>query len=57
MIEGINLEAHNERPILLTTDKFPEPVRDVLKKGQRIDLVPVKEGVRVFRVRREELKD
>ena len=28
----------------------------VLKKGERVELIPVKDGVKVVRVRREEVK-
>lgn len=28
----------------------------VLKKGERVELIPVKDGVKVMRVRREEVK-
>lgn len=39
-------------------DQFPEPVKSILSKGERVDLVPVKNNeVRVFRVRREEVKN
>ena len=40
----------------IKAEQFPEPVRSILSKGERVDLVPVKDGVKVFRVRREEVK-
>lgn len=41
----------------LKIEQFPEPVRSILSKGERVDLIPAKENsVKAFRVRREEVK-
>lgn len=40
----------------IKAEQFPEPARSVLAKGDRVELIPVKDGVKVVRVRREEVK-
>lgn len=32
-------------------------VESVLKKGQRVELIPVKDGIKVIYIRREEIKN
>lgn len=41
---------------LLTQDKI-KAAEKVLIKGDRVELIPVKDGVRVVKVKREEIKD
>lgn len=41
---------------LLKIEQFPEPVRPSLAKGDRIELIPVKDGVKVMSVHRKEVK-
>lgn len=33
-----------------------EKIESILSKGDRVELIPVKDGVKVMRVRREEIK-
>lgn len=37
-------------------EKSIKAAEDILKKGDRVELIPVKDGVKVVRVRREEVK-
>ena len=37
-------------------EKVIKAAESVLAKGDRVELIPVKDGVKVVRVRREELK-
>ena len=37
-------------------EKTVKAAEAVLKKGDRVELIPVKDGVKVVRVRREEVK-
>lgn len=41
---------------LLTPDKI-KAAEAVLKKGDRVELIPVKDGVKVIRIEREEVKE
>lgn len=50
------MNNHNENQSLLTADDFPEPARTLLKKEQRVMLVPLREGVKVFHVVQKEVK-
>lgn len=45
----------NERLAILTHDHI-KAAENVLSKGDRVELIPVKDGVKVIRVRREEIK-
>lgn len=38
------------------TDKQIETINSILARDQRVELIPTKTGVTVFRVRREEVK-
>ena len=38
------------------TDKQIQTINSILAKDQRVELIPTKTGVTVFRVRREEVK-
>ncbi len=38
-------------------DKTIQAIIAILKRGDRVELVPVKDGVRIFRIRREEIKN
>lgn len=40
----------------LLTEKEIKSAEAVLAKGDRVELIPVKDGVRVIRVKREEVK-
>ena len=40
---------------LLTQDKI-EAAEKVLAKGDRVELIPVKDGVKVIKVKRDEIK-
>ena len=40
----------------LLTEKEIKSAEAVLSKGDRVELIPVKDGVKVIRVRREEVK-
>ena len=37
-------------------EKTIEPIKSVLAKGDRVELIPVKDGVKVVQVRRKEIK-
>lgn len=51
------MQERNLKQSAIEIEQFPEPVRSILTRGDRVDLVPVKAGeVKVFRVRREEVK-
>ena len=43
-------------PKQLLNDKDIKSAEAVLAKGDRVELIPVKDGVKVVRVRREEVK-
>jgi len=43
-----------DKPFL--DEKTVKAAESVLQKGQRVELIPVKDGVKVVRVRREEVK-
>lgn len=38
-------------------EKTIKAAESVLARGERVELIPVKDGVKVMRVRREEVKD
>ena len=38
-------------------DKTIKAAESVLSRGERVELIPVKDGVKVVRVRREEVKE
>ncbi len=38
------------------TEKTIKAIESILAKGDRVELIPVKDGVKVMRVRREEIK-
>ena len=40
----------------LLTEKDIKSAESVLAKGDRVELIPVKDGVKVIQIRREELK-
>lgn len=44
------------KPIKLTADKI-QAIEHTLSRGERVELIPVKDGVKVVRVRREEIKN
>ena len=37
-------------------EKTLRAIIDILAKGDRVELIPVKDGVKVLRIRREEIK-
>lgn len=41
----------------LLTEKEIKSAESVLSKGDRVELIPVKDGVKVVRVQREEVKN
>lgn len=41
----------------LLTEKDIKSVEAVLSKGDRVELIPVKEGVKVIKIKREEIKN
>lgn len=41
---------------LLKIEQFPAPIRPTLAKGDRIELIPVKNGVKIIHIKREEVK-
>ncbi len=43
-------------PKQLLTEKDLEAIAKTLEKGDRVELIPVKDGVKVIRVKREEVK-
>lgn len=38
-------------------EKIMKMIESILDKGDRVELIPVKDGVKVVRVRREEVKE
>lgn len=38
-------------------EKTIKSVESILSKGDRVEMIPVKDGVKVMRVRREEVKN
>ena len=44
-----------EKPVKLSQSEI-SAIERTLAKGERVELIPVKDGVRVVRVRREEIK-
>lgn len=38
------------------TEKTIKAIESILAKGDRVEIIPVKDGVKVMRVRREEIK-
>lgn len=41
----------------LLTEKEIKSAEEVLSKGDRVELIPVKDGVKVIKVKREEVKE
>lgn len=39
------------------TDKTIKAIETILSKGYRVELIPVKDGVRVIQVQRKEVKE
>lgn len=37
-------------------EKTVKTIESILRKGDRVELIPVKDGVKIIRVRREEIK-
>lgn len=37
-------------------EKIVQPIERILQNGDRVELIPVKDGVKVVRVRRQEVK-
>lgn len=37
-------------------EKTVKSIESVLKKGDRVEIIPVKDGVKVIRIKREEIK-
>ncbi len=55
--EQIELKAQSQKTaILKSLEIISNSVVETLSKGDRAELIPVKDGVKVVRVRREELK-
>ena len=42
---------------MILTEKVIALIEAVLQKGNRVELIPNKDGVRVIKVKREEVKD
>jgi hypothetical protein len=40
----------------LLNTKIIQAITSILAKGDRVEIIPTKEGVRIIRVRREEIK-
>lgn len=38
-------------------EKTIKAIESILERGERVELIPVKEDIKVMRVRREEVKD
>lgn len=36
---------------------FLQRIDSVLKRGDRVELIPIKDGIKIIRVKREEIKD
>lgn len=49
--------GETDMPKQLLTEKQIKSAEAVLTKGDRVELIPVKDGVRVIRVKREEVKN
>ena len=43
-------------PLFAEIDRIKAAIVETLSKGDRVELIPVKDGVKVVRVRREEVK-
>ena len=43
-------------PKQLLTEKEIKSAEEVLSKGDRVELIPVKDGVKVIKIKREEVK-
>lgn len=50
-IKGIDIA-----PLFAEIDRIKSEMVNVLSRGDRVELIPVKDGVKVVRVRREEVK-
>lgn len=37
-------------------EQFPPPIREALARGKRVELIPVKGGIRPVMVRRDDIK-
>ncbi len=38
-------------------DKTIQSIVEILKRGYRVEIIPVKDGLRIFQIRREEIKN
>ena len=45
----------NERYGIMLTDKDVAIIEAVLQKGHRVELIPVRDGVKIMRLKRDEL--
>lgn len=45
-----------EEPVVLMTEAQLKAVEAALAKGDRVELIPVKDGVKVIQVKRKEIK-
>lgn len=57
VIEQEIIKGEKAYMLKLLTEKQIKSAEAVLSKGDRVELIPVKDGVRVIRVKREEIKN
>lgn len=50
------VKAETEEPVVLMTEAQLKAVEAALAKGDRVELIPVKDGVKVIQVKRKEIK-
>lgn len=44
-----------KQPELLLTEKTIKVISDIVSKGDRVELIPVKDGVKIIHIRRKEI--
>lgn len=49
-------KAETEDPVVLMTEAQLKAVEAALSKGDRVELIPLKDGVKVIQVKRKEIK-
>lgn len=55
MIDKPKEIGYNDNRYKLTEEQVRQ-IQVVLSKGERVELIPIKDGVRVFEIRRKEIK-
>jgi hypothetical protein len=56
MIDKIDKKLYNEDMKYRLTDEQVDLIQAVLSKGERVELIPTKDAIKLLQVRRQEIK-